>query len=149
MARLSGAGLAAPCNDLKRSTTALANVGFRTQDDIGNEYVYVKAGAAIAANAAVRFQGSALGYDDVRETSAVNQPVIGVATAAFANGEYGFILVRGIASVKTSGAVAVNVALSSSAVAGQLAAYAAADITAPVVSVLVNSASPQVCNVSA
>jgi hypothetical protein len=148
MAILTGAHLAAPCNDLKRSTTALASLGSKALDESGNEYRYIKAGAAIAATDAVRFQGSALGYDDVRPISAVAQPVIGIATAAFASGDYGYVLVNGVGSVKTAGAIAANVALVSSAVAGTLAAYAAADITAPVVTVLVNSATPQVCKIA-
>jgi hypothetical protein len=147
MAKLTGPGLAFVGSDITRSTTALNTLGSVAHDDLGNRYRYVKAGANIAATDAVRFQGSALGFDDVRPTSAVAQAVIGVATAAFTSGDYGYILENGVASVKTSGAVAVATALVSSAVAGTLAAYAAADITAPVVQVLVNSATPQICKI--
>jgi hypothetical protein len=149
MAILTGPQFFIPSGgDTKRSTTQEAQLGAKAYDALGNEYRYVKAGAAIAATDAVRFQGSALGYDDVRSTSAAAQPVIGVATAAFAGSDYGFVLVNGIVSVKTSGAVAVNTALVSSGTAGTLAAYANTDVTAPVVTVLVNSASPQVVKVA-
>jgi hypothetical protein len=149
MAILTGPQFFVPSGgDTKRVTTAEAQLGSKAWDALGNEYTYIKAGAAIALGDALRFQGSALGYDDVRPTSAVAQPVIGVATAAFNANEFGYVLTDGVGPVKTSGAVAVNTQLVSSAVAGQLAAYANTDITAPVVTVLVNSASPQVCKVA-
>lgn len=148
MANLTGAHLAAPCNDLRRSTTALASLGSKAYDESGNEYRYIKAGASIAAGDALRFQGSTLGYDDVRPTSAVAQPIIGIATAAFNSGEYGYVLTNGIGSMKTTGTVAANVQLVSNATAGTGAAYANTDITAPVVTVLVSSASPQIVKIA-
>lgn len=120
----------------------LGSVGY---DADGKEYRYVRAGAAIAANDAVRFQGSALGFDDVRPTSAVQQSVVGVALAAFASGDYGWVLRRGVGSVKTTGAVAVGTTLATGATAGTLAAAAATDVNDVGATVLVNSASPQVC----
>lgn len=148
MAILTGPQFFIPSGgDTKRVTVAEAQLGSKAWDALGNEYTYIKAGAAIAVNDALRFNGSALGYDDVRPTGAVAQPVIGVATAAFNANECGYVMTDGVASVKTSGVVAVNTQLVSSAVAGQLAAYAGTDITTAIVTVLVNSASPQVCKV--
>ena len=133
-----------------RSQTQTGKLGATAIDPITNNiYMYVKAGAAIAATDAVRFQGSALGFDDVRPTSAVNQPIIGIADVAFASGDYGWILVNGVTSMKTTGTLAVNVQLSSNGTAGTGAAYAAADICTAVVTVLVNSASPQVVRIVA
>lgn len=104
-----------------RSTTAKATLGARVFDSSGNEYVYVKAGAAIALNDACRFAGSTLGFDDIRPTSAAQQTVFGVATTAFASGEYGFLLVRGVATCKVIVATAAGSALVSGATAGTLA----------------------------
>lgn len=120
MAILTGAQLAAPCSDLKRSTTALAGLGSKSFDELGNEYTYVKAGAAIAANDAVRMNGSALGWDDVRPTSAAGQQVYGAATAAFASGDYGYVLTRGVATVKVVVATAAGSPLMTNATAGTL-----------------------------
>lgn len=149
MANFSGPILVAPVGPADRHTTPQLPLGATLVDANGNEYTYVKAGATIAQYDAVRFQGSALGWDDVRPTSAVAQPVVGAAQAAFASGEYGFVLTSGVGTVKTSGTVAANVQLVSSATAGTLAAYANTDITAPVVTVLVSSASPQVARIQA
>lgn len=130
-----------------RSTTPLNAIGTRVPDTDGNIWRYIKAGASIAQYDALRFQGSALGWDDVRPTSAAAQPIIGVAQAAFSSGDYGFILEKGIGQMKTTGTVAANVQLVSNGTAGTGAAYANTDITTPIVTVLVSSASPQVVKV--
>ena len=130
-----------------RSTTPLNAIGTKAVDTDGNTWRYIKAGANIAQYDAVRFQGSALGWDDVRPTSAVAQPIVGVAQAAFTSGDYGFVLVNGVGSMKTTGTLAANVQVVSNATAGTGAAYANTDITSPVVTVLVSSASPQVVKI--
>jgi len=146
MAQLTGLGGAYEAgNSEDRTTTAKAQLGALAYDKLGNEYRYVKAGAAIAAGDAVRFQGSALGFDDVRPTSATLQTVVGVALTAFASGEFGFVLRRGIGSVKTTGSVAANIGLASSGTAGTLATTAATDTADLAATVLVSAASPQVC----
>ena len=121
MAILTGSAIAAVGNDTTRSTTALNPLGFTAYDSLGNEYTYIKAGATIAVNDAVRFQGSALGFDDVRPTSAINQIVLGAATAAFAANEYGFVLSKGVATVKVVNATAALSPLVTNATAGTLA----------------------------
>jgi hypothetical protein len=128
MANLSGPLTVAPCSTTDRSTTALLALGTRAWDKSGNEYIYVKAGASIAQYDAVRFSGSALGYDDVRPTSAVAQVVLGSADAAFASGDYGFILHKGIGTVKVAVGTAAGSSLVSSATAGTLAIAAATDL---------------------
>jgi hypothetical protein len=135
--------------DTHRSLTSWIALGTRAVDPTnGNQYVYVKAGAAIAQFDAVAFQGSALGYDDVRPVSAANQPVLGVAQAAFASAAFGWILVKGRGSVKTSGSVAANASLVSSATAGTLGVYAGTETALPGGVSLVSSASPQVALIS-
>lgn len=130
-----------------RSQTALNALGTVVHDTDGNKWRYIKAGASIAQYDALRYQGSALGWDDVRPTSAAAQPIIGIAQAAFASGDYGFVLVNGIGSMKTTGTVAANTQLVSNGTAGTGAAYANTDVTSPIVTVLVSAASPQVVRV--
>jgi hypothetical protein len=128
MAKLTGRKSFFPGDDTTRSTTALTSVGSLADDENGNVYRYVKAGAAIAANDAVRFQGSAAGWDDIRPTSAVSQVVVGVATAAFDSAAYGFILVEGVATTKVTAATAAGSQLGSSATAGTLELLDGSDI---------------------
>lgn len=128
MPNLSGLPTGAPVDTENRSTTAQLPIGSVHYDRNGNEYTYVKAGAAIAQYDAVLFGGSALGFDDIRPTSAVNQVVVGAATAAFASGEYGFILTRGVATVKVVASTAAGSPLVSSATAGTLALAVATDL---------------------
>lgn len=129
MAKLGGPTAFVPGSDTRRDTTAQTTVGSRASDISGNEYTYIKAGAAIAQYDAVRFNGSTAGWDDVRPTSAANQVVVGAATAAFSSGDYGYILTRGSAKVKTVVSTAVGVALVTNGTAGTLAACAATDTT--------------------
>jgi hypothetical protein len=105
----------------KRSTTALATVGSKAYSTNGDEFTYVKAGASIAANDAVRLAGSALGYDDCRPTSAAGQLVFGGATAAFASGEYGYVQTKGVATIKVVVGTAAASPLMTNATAGTLA----------------------------
>jgi hypothetical protein len=116
-------------SDTTRSTTALAPLGMKAFGPTGEEFRYVKAGAAIALYDAVRFQGSALGWDDIRPTSAANQVVVGAATAAFDSGAYGFIQTKGVATVKVVVATTAGVNLVSNGTAGTLAVAQAADTT--------------------
>lgn len=95
-----------------RSTTQKAPLGSRAWDQDGKEYVYVKAGAVIALNDAVMFQNSAAGFDDVRTISAAAQVTcVGVATAAFASLEFGYVQTRGVCTCKVVVATAAGSAL--------------------------------------
>lgn len=149
MAQLTGPNGYSVGDSEQRDTVQKEILGQFGLDKSGNQYRYVKAGAVIAVNSAVRFNGSALGFDDVRATSATQQTIIGVALTAFALNEFGWVLTRGVGSVLTSGALAAGVGLASSAVAGQLAASAAVDTNGMGGTVLVNSASPQVSYIHA
>lgn len=115
--KFTGPGVLLPSGgDTKRSTTAEAELGQIAYTKDGAQYIYVKAGATIAVNDAVRLQAT---LADVRPVSAVAQMVIGIATAAFASGEYGFVYHRGGNGVvcKLAAATAANALLTSSGAA--------------------------------
>lgn len=131
MANFTGLAGSTELTSTSRTTVQSAShaLGSRFYDKDGNEYVYVKAGATIAAKDAVRFAGSVLGYDDIRPTSADNQQVLGAATAAFASAEFGCVLTRGICDVKVIVATAAGSALNSGGTAGTLKLAVAADVS--------------------
>lgn len=118
MPNFSGLPVGMPFGPDERTTTQQLPLGTKAFDSAGNEYTYVKAGAAIANMEAVTFNGSAAGFDDVRKTSAVNQLLVGVATAAFSANDYGFILTRGIVKCLAVDATAVGSLVVPSATAG-------------------------------
>lgn len=112
------AGGASRADSTTRSQTGLGvPVGTKAYDVAGNEYTAVKAGAAINVNEPVRLNA---GLSDVRATSAAQQNVIGVADAAFASGDFGWILSRGSVTCKVVGATAINSLLVTGAVAATL-----------------------------
>lgn len=108
-----------------RSQTSLGvALGTRAYDKDGNEYTAVKAGATIAVNTPVRLNA---GYGDVRPTSAAQQGVIGVANAAFASGDFGWLLTRGQVTCAVVAATPINSLLVTGAVAGTLEVADATD----------------------
>jgi hypothetical protein len=115
--------------DTKRSTTAEAELGSRAYDSSDREYTYVKAGAAIAANDACIFTGSALGFDSVIPSAAAEQVIVGVATAAFDSAAYGYIQTRGRVTCKTVNGIAAGSSLSTNATAGTLKIAIAGDLS--------------------
>lgn len=99
MARLTGPLMGTPGDSTRRTTTAelpLGTIAFGAN----SEWVYVKAGAAITQYAACKFQGSAAGFDDVRECAATTNFIVGVADAAFDSGAYGFLQTKGVCTCK-------------------------------------------------
>ncbi len=103
-------------------------LGTRAYASGGREYVFVKAGAGIAAKDALRFGLSAAGFDDVRPTSAANQHVIGAADGtAFSSGDYGFMLAKGPSTVLATDAITAGATVISSSTAGLLIAAAGTD----------------------
>jgi len=126
----------------------LGSVGY---DKDGNEYRYIRSGAAIGANTAVLATSSATPFDQCVVTTGANQPLAGICTtgAAFAAAnECGWIVRRGTASATTAGAVAVTTPQTTAA-AGALANSAAGDTNNAVAFISVNSANPQVVLVDA
>ena len=122
MANLTGPMGGFPIDSTTREASASLPLGTLAWDHDGNEYRYVCAGADVAANDAVRFQGSAAGWDDVRPTSATGQNVIGVATAAFDQSvaPYGFVLTRGVVTCKVVVSTTALLPLVTTATAGTL-----------------------------
>jgi len=120
--------LGIPHDSASRSATQLLPLGFRAIDEAGNEYTYVKAGAAINANDAVKLNGSALGYDDVQVTTNDDEVLFGVATAAFTIAHYGFVQTRGVVTCKVIVATAAGSALVPGATDGTLKLAVAASL---------------------
>ena len=96
-------------------TPTIGTVAF--DSSTGIHYLYVKAGAAITANQAVRANTD---LTDVRPTNAVSQVVLGVAIADIASGASGWIQIDGQATVKVVAATAAGSPLVSTATAGTL-----------------------------
>lgn len=131
------------------ATTTPLPLGTVGQDAAGNEYRYVRAAAAIAANTALMPTSSATPFDQVAVTSGADLPCIGVNQTAFtAANQCGWILRRGVASVVTAGTVAVTTPQTTAA-AGAFANAAAANVNNAVGFILLNTASPQTCYVDA
>lgn len=103
------------------STKRKFRLGTVKRDVDGTEYTYVKAGAAIAANDAVRLAGSALGFDDVRPTSAAGQIVFGASQVAIPLASFGWVATRGKCNAKVVAATAAGSPLVTNATAGTLA----------------------------
>lgn len=94
-----------------------------------NTIRYVKAGSAIAAGDALKEDAtSALEPHLLIPTSAIQQPVVGIAHVAIASGSFGWVTVKGrVASAKAAGGTAAEARLGSSATAGTLATLTQAD----------------------
>jgi hypothetical protein len=131
MANLSCPHTSFPVDSTWRSQTNTYGLplGTRAFASGGREYVFVKAGASIAAKDALRFGLSAAGYDDVRPTSAVDQYVVGAADGtAFSSGDFGFMIVKGPTTVLATDSIPAGSSVASSATAGLLVAAADTDI---------------------
>lgn len=104
-------------------------VGTISEDSVtGSRFVYVTAGAAIAQYDACRINS---GLTDVRPTSAVNQPYIGVAQAAIANGASGWVQIDGKMTCKVVVATAAGSPLVTNGTAGTLALADATGFASP------------------
>lgn len=121
MARLTGPVLMTPAIDsTTRSTTALAAVGSRAYSEDG-EFIYVKAaGATTASGQPVSVPTGSGGLSGVVIGDLDTGAFSGIADALFASGEYGYVRVKGPASVVVeSGAVGGDL-LQLSGTAGKL-----------------------------
>lgn len=94
-------------------------LGDRYTDDVGNEYVFVKAGGTIgASNVAV--------YDEDYEANAAANDesdfgaLVGVAQAAMTEDDYGWLMVKGITDIQVAASAAANVQLATTTTAGQI-----------------------------
>lgn len=86
------------------------------------EYLYVRAGAAIAAGDALILDNSVAAERPFRMTpaTAVNQAVQAIAPVAIASGSYGWVLIRGRVNAKVAASTAAAAQLGSSGTAGTL-----------------------------
>jgi hypothetical protein len=108
------------------STTAKYPVGTRRFED-GKEYVYQQADDAITVNQAVKLDAAASASGlKVTPVAAAGDSLYGVAETAIADESYGWITVRGVASVLVANGTAVDDPLGASAAAGVLAKVAEA-----------------------
>ena len=124
MARLTGPYTGFPGDSTRRTTTQELPLGTEVDGVGGSRWVYVKAGAAIAQYDACIFQGSALGFDDVRPCGAVTNLILGVADAAFDSGAYGFIQTKGVAKCKVKASDTAGLPLGGYTDAGTLTTVA-------------------------
>lgn len=115
---MPGSGLPAIADVTRVTTTAEFMLGTTHHQD-ANTYRYVKASAAIAVGDLLRIDNA--DADEpfaLRPTSAVNQPIAGVAHVAIASGSYGWVTVRGKVTAKVAASTAAGSQLGSSATAG-------------------------------
>lgn len=91
---------------------------------------YVRAGAAIAQYDALHID-YAEGVNDYHPTTAVAQPVQAVAAVAIADNGFGWVIVRGPATVKVEDGVAAGEYVVSTAVSGELDTRIEATTTDP------------------
>lgn len=87
----------------------------------GNEYMYVRAGSAVAVGDAL-FVDATSTEEPYRliPTSAVNQSVDAISPIAIASGSYGWVVIRGNVVAKVAASTAANAQLGTSATAGTL-----------------------------
>lgn len=78
-----------------RNSTPIHRAGSIGLDAAGNEYIYVTASAAINNGDFVAVD-SAFGATALTKTLADALPIIGLATAAFTVGQWGFVARRGV-----------------------------------------------------
>lgn len=94
-------------------------VGDRVTSYDGKEYVYVVAGSAITANFFCKFS-EAYSADMLSTSNDAYGGLVGVPEATIASGSYGWLQVKGPATVQVSASCAANARLNTTATAGQL-----------------------------
>jgi hypothetical protein len=106
----------------EKSTTAEFELGTRHYDpNTDKEFIYVQAGEALTANAAVVITeaGQAEMVDTTSTASAFGDRV-GVVSIAFDNDDYGWAQIYGACTLSIGSSAAANTALNSTATAGRL-----------------------------
>lgn len=92
-------------------------LGDRYVNNQGNEYVFVQASGAIAANDTVFFNSSYIATS-ITTANGARGNLCGVAGVAFASGEYGWVQVKGPTTMSVKASCAANVRLNTTATAG-------------------------------
>lgn len=96
------------------------SLGQRMQDADGREYVYVQADGAITGAGYVVIIDEAYQADMITNTTGVYGQQVGVALAAFADNDYGWVQVFGPASIRVAASCAANVVITTTTTDGQL-----------------------------
>lgn len=106
----------------------------------GRTYKYIRAGGNIAANDALTVD-TAEGPNDFHPTSAVEQPVSGIAEVAIADDKFGWVVTKGPVVCKLDTGTAAAAQLGSSGTAGTLITLtvASSPAQAEVEAILANS----------
>ncbi len=117
--KLTGPAFAAAVSTPEiRTTTKKAGLGSRAYGDDGAEFVYIKAEGAIAVGAPVEISA---GVGEAASASSA-KGFLGIATAAFADEEYGYIQTAGrvLALVPSGVSLADTLTAGSGALSGTL-----------------------------
>ena len=92
-------------------------LGDRYVDSFGNEWIFVTASAAIAQYDVVTLT-SAFAASGISTSNDARGNLLGVAPAAFASGDYGFVQTKGACTMNVKASCAANVRLNTTATAG-------------------------------
>ncbi|MDP3740371.1 MAG: hypothetical protein Q8R02_23495 [Hyphomonadaceae bacterium] len=95
-------------------------LGDRFTDKDGKEYVWIQASGAITAVGYVVIIDETYQAAEVTTSNDAEGDLLGVAVAAFADNDYGWVQVKGPCLVQVSASCAANVVLNTTATAGQL-----------------------------
>lgn len=116
-----GASLADPMSADEVSASGKGfGLGDRYVSHDGKEYVYVQASGAITG------AGYVVTIDETYQAAMLSTSndaggdLVGVASAAFADDDYGWVQVKGPANIRVAASAAANAALNSTATAGQI-----------------------------
>lgn len=117
MARITGPVMGTTGDSTRRTTTAEHPLGTRAYGADGAEFVYVKAGEAIAQYAGVSYAANAA---TVVESTELTDVLLGVADTAFSSGDYGWVQTRGLCTAKVVDSTTAKLPVGPCATAGVL-----------------------------
>lgn len=106
----------------EKSTTAEFDLGTRHYDpNTDKEYIYVQAGEALTANAAIVItEAGQVEMADTTSTASAFGDRVGVVSIAFDDNDYGWAQIYGACTLSVGTGAAANTALNSTATAGRL-----------------------------
>jgi hypothetical protein len=104
----------------KTDTSARFALGTRVSGSGGTEWIYVQADGAITAVGYVASIDEAFQATLLSTSNDAEGDLVGVAAVAFADDEYGWLQVKGPASIQVAASCAANVSLNATSTAGQL-----------------------------
>lgn len=110
-------------NLITPTSDAKQELGFRVVGNDGSDWIYVQADASgITGAGYCVLVDEAFAADMIETTNSATGfgQFVGVAPAAFTASYYGYVQISGVAVVRVSASAAANVALNTTATAGQL-----------------------------